>query len=272
MAMKKTIILLLIMLTVADAGYARDSVTEIFNLPTFQTSGAGILLLEVGHRYLDVNRHTTNVYISTGYGIINSVDVYAGYSFKNKDIVLSGKYNPLSDFGSGSDPVSFSIFAGAGYKDTNEINNSISLSYVESGERPSKTVLEAKDRPSFFIQPIIEKHLFNNRLGIGLVPTFAWNTNFYRIPGEKDYTFGSGLFTEFYVTDRISICGEMIMNIYGFAFKYMNYGAGVKYAGYRHTFSFWLGNSAGYSPVEYIVGNTILKPKIGFSFTREFDL
>ncbi len=62
------------------------------------------------------------------------------------------------------------------------------------------------------------------------------------------------------------------MNIFGFAFKYMNYNAGIKFAGYRHTFTLWIGNSAGYSPVEYVTGNNKMTPKFSFAFTREFDI
>jgi hypothetical protein len=80
------------------------------------------------------------------------------------------------------------------------------------------------------------------------------------------------VFIEFFIFDRVAVCSEAITNLYGFAFKYMNYNAGLKYAGYRHTFAIWIGNSAGYSPVEYIAGNRVLTPKVSFVFTREFDI
>ncbi len=263
---------ILFLATAVRPAHASGVVPCIFNLPTFQTSGSGVANLEVGHRYLDVNRHTTNINVSLSCGVVDRADIFAGYSFKNKDIVAGSKINLLNDHSSEPDFISLSLVAGGGYKDTNSINNSLSLSSADGSNVESRTTLDPKDRPSYFGQLVIQKHLFGNRLSLGVVPTFAYNTNFYGIESSDDYSAGSGVFVEAYVTDRLSLCGEVVLNVFGFAFKYANYNAGVKYAGYRHTFSLWVGNSAGYSPVEYMVGNTVTTPKLGFAFTREFDL
>jgi hypothetical protein len=270
--MKKTAILLLFLLLLYSRGYTYGVVNYIFNLPTSQTFGSRILMLDVGHRYLDVNKHSTNVNITLGYGITDYIDLNLGYSFNYKDIVASSKINLLDDYSADGDIISFSLLVGGGYKDTNEVNNSLSLSELEEEETKSVTVLEDKERSSFFAQTIFQKHLFKNRVSLGIVPTFAYNTNFYGFTSKDDYSLGSGIFIELYISDRISLNGETIMNLYGFAFEYMNYNAGFKYAGYRHTFSLWVGNCPGYSPVEYVVGNTELTPKLSFAFTREFDL
>lgn len=251
--------------------HASNEVTNIMNLPTCQTTGSGIILFDVGHRYLDVNRHTTNINITFGYGFTDWLDIYTGYSFKNKDIVLSGKATVLNDFSSDA-PFSLALVVGGGYKDTNEINNSVSTSYADKDHAQSTTVLESKDRTSYFAQIVLQKHLFGNRWSIGLVPMYAYNTNFYGIESKDDYSAGTGISTEIYIFDRVALCGETVINIYGFAFKYANYNVGIKYAGYRHTFTIWVGNSPGYSPVEYMVGSNVNTPKISFDFTREFDL
>ncbi len=133
-------------------------------------------------------------------------------------------------------------------------------------------MLAADDRASFFGQMVLQKHLFSNRIALGVVPTYAYNTNFYGFASDYDYSVGIGVFLQVYVTDKISLCGEVIPNVYGFAFEYMTYNAGLRYAAYRHTFALWITNSGGYSPVEYAVGNIDLKPKVSFAFTREFDL
>jgi len=262
---------LMILPVISGPVSAGGTVPYIFNLPTSQTNGSKVFILDVGHRYFDVNRHTTNINLSLSYGIIDPLDVLLGYSFKNKDIVLSGKYNILNDFSAG-DIFSLSVVLGGGFKDTNGINNSLSLSYADKANIDSQTTLPMKDRPSFFTQAVMEKHFFSNKLTLGLVPTFAYNTNFFGINSSYDFTFGAGFQAGYYIFDHVALCGEVTMNIFGFAFKYMNYNAGVKYAGYRHTFSLWVGNSAGYSPVEYVTGNNVLTPKFSFTFTREFDL
>jgi hypothetical protein len=272
--MKKKALLSCILLI---AGAAREAmaggtVPYIFNLPTYQTSGTAVLNLDVGHRYLDVNRHTTNINISLSGGVTDWADLFAGYSFKYKDIVGGIKVNILDDYRSDGNSISLSIVAGGGYKDTNEINNTVSLSYADSSDVEARTTLDSGERASGFGQLVIQKHLLSNRVSIGLVPTFAYNTNFYSVHSQYDYSAGGGILVEVYITDRVSICGEAIMNLYGFAFQYMNYNGGFKYSGYRHTFSLWVGNCAGYSPVEYIVGSTETTPKLSFAFTREFDL
>lgn len=265
------IIILLLLLSITPL-YSFKAAPYVFNLQNFQTAGSGIFILDVGHRYFDVNRHTTNVNITLTYGIFNTLDITAAYSFKNKDIIGATKFNILDDF-SQNNFLSISIYAGGGYKDINQINNTISLSYADKDQIKSQTTLDSKYRTSYFAQIIIQKHFFSNRISFGIVPTYAYNTNFYQIDtkSNKDYSTGTGLFTELFVTDSTSICGELIMNLYGFAFKYMNYNAGLKFIGYRHTFSLWITNSYGYSPVEYSTGNENLTPKISAAFTREFD-
>ena len=258
-------------ITTSTAGGASGVVPYIFNLPTCQTNGDGILNLDVGHRYFDVNRHTTNINLAVSYGIFSPLDVMLAYSFRNKDIIGSLKFNILNDF-TDSDIIALSLYAGAGYKDTNEVNNWFSMSAADNKHIEAVTTLDAKDRPSYFGQIIIQKHFFSNRFSLGIVPSFAYNTNFYQVDSKSDWSAGSGFMTEIYFTDHASICGELVVNAGGFAFKYMNYNAGFKYAGYRHTFSLWISNSNGYSPVEYMTGSEELTPKISAAFTREFDL
>jgi len=271
--MKNIIIPLFLILFLTNTVHlsAAGSVPYLFNLPTFQTNGSRIFIFDVGHRYFDANRHTTNINISLSYGIIDSLDVLLGFSFKNKDIVLNTKYNFFNDF-DGKDFLSLSLVAGGGFKDTNAINNSLSLSFADTEKIKARSTLPVEDRPSFFTQVVIQKHFFNNRLFIGMIPSFAYNTNFFGIDSKYDFTFGTGFLAGFYIFDSVSICSEVTMNIFGFAFKYVNYNAGVKYAGYRHTFTLYIGNSAGYSPVEYLTGNNTASPKFSFAFTREFDI
>jgi hypothetical protein len=269
--MKRFILCTFCFFLIAKSLYASNEVTYLMNLPTCQTTGNDLFLFDVGHRYLDVNRHTTNINITLGYGITNWLDIYTGFAFKNKDIVASVKANILNDLSSNA-PFSLALVLGGGYKDTNEVNNSISLTYADKDGRKAETVLDSKDRPSYFAQIVLQKHALKNRLSLGLVPTYAYNTNFYGIESKHDYSAGCGISAALYIFDRLALTGEVIMNVYGFAFKYMNYNVGIKYAGYRHTFTLWVGNCAGYSPVEYIVGNTVTTPKLSFAFTREFDL
>lgn len=260
----------IIVMSICVRGFTSGVVPYVFNLQTCRTNGSGIFNADVGHRYFDVNRHTTNVNIALTYGILDPLDVTAAYSFKNKDIIGAFKYNILNDF-TGTELFGLSLYGGAGYKDNNSVNNSFSISAADKSEVESRTTLESKDRISYFAQIIMQKHMFNNRFSLGLVPSFASNTDFYQIKTAADYSAGTGIMTELYVTDSLAVCGELVMNLAGFAFKYMNYNAGLKYAGYRHTFSLWVSNNNGYSPVEYMTGSSELTPKLSASFTREFD-
>lgn len=256
------------LLASADAG---NVVPYVFDLPTAQTNGSGIFNLDIGHRYFDVNRHTTNINLALSYGIINPLDFTLAYSFMNKDLIGALKLNAINDY-SDSKPFSLAFYGGAGYKDTNEVNNWFSLTAADKDGVEAVTTLGSSDRFSFFTQVIIQKHMYSNRFSLGLVPSYAYNTNFYQYNTKSDWSAGTGIFTEIYFTDHAAFCGELVMNLGGFALKYMTYNAGFKYAGYRHTFSLWISNSNGYSPVEYMIGNDVLSPKISAAFTREFDL
>lgn len=269
--MKKIILSAIITITFINSADAGNLVPYIFDLPTAQTNGGGIFNLDIGHRYFDVNRHTTNINLALSYGIIDPLDITLAYSFRNKDIIGALKLNVLNDF-SESDLFSLSFNAGTGYKDTNEVNNWFSLTAAGSDGVEAVTTLQDSDRLSAFGQVIIQKHLFSNHFSLGLVPSFAWNTNFYQYDTKSDWSAGTGIFTEIFFTDHAAICGELVVNLGGFALKYMTYNAGIKYAGYRHTFSLWISNSNGYSPVEYMTGNDVLTPRMSAAFTREFDL
>ncbi|PKL18715.1 MAG: hypothetical protein CVV49_04665 [Spirochaetae bacterium HGW-Spirochaetae-5] len=268
---KNFFLTLFMMISINSAVYSSGTVPYIFNLPTCQTAGSGMFNADVGHRYFDVNRHTTNINLALTYGIINPLDITAAYSFKNKDIIGAMKLNILNDY-SESDWISLSFYGGGGYKDANQVNNTFSISAADDSNVESITTLGSEDRTSYFGQMIIQKHMFSNRFSLGVVPSYAYNTNFYQIKSKSDYSSGLGFMTEIYFTDSFSICGEVVMNIGGFAFKYMNYNGGLKFAGYRHTFSLWVSNNNGYSPVEYMTGSEGLTPKLSAAFTREFDL
>ncbi len=264
------IIYTFITLLITGPVFASGFVPYIFNLQTCQTGGSGIINIDVGHRYFDVNRHTTNVNFAASYGVFDPLDAGVAYSLKNKDIVGSLKCNILDDYKSVGF-LSVALYAGAGYKDTNYVNNGFSISGADDSSVESRTTLGTGDRISYFGQVIIQKHLYSNRFSIGLVPSYAYNTNFYQIETKNEYSAGTGVMAEIYITDKLSMCGELVMNLAGFAFKYMNYNGGFKYCGYRHTFSLWLSNNNGYSPVEYMTGSDNLTPKISAAFTREFD-
>lgn len=269
--MNRKIFASLIMTMFMYAGvYASGVVPYVFDLQTCQTAGNGIFIADVGHRFFDTNRHTTNVNLALTYGVFNPLDITAAYSFKNKDILGSAKLNIFNDF-TETDWAGLSLYGGAGYKDTNQVNNTVSLSAADDSDVEAVTTLDSNDRFSYFGQVIIQKHLFSNRFSLGVVPSYAYNTNFYQIETKDDYSAGLGVMTEIYVTEHLSLSGEVIMNLAGFAFKYMTYNGGFKYAGYRHTFSLWVSNSNGYSPVEYMTGSEELTPKISAAFTREFD-
>ncbi len=270
---KKNIFILMILMALPfyRNASASGTVPYVFNLPTCQTTGSGMFMADVGHRYFDVNRHTTNINITLTYGLFDPLDINAAYSFKNKDIIGSMKLNVFNDF-SDNDLIALSFYGGAGYKDTNYVNNYFSISDADDSNVEAKTTLQSEDRTSYFFQMIIQKHLFDNRFSIGVVPSFAYNTNFYQADSKSGYSAGTGLMTEIFISDSIALCGELVINMAGFAFKYINYNCGFKYAAYRHTFSIWVSNSSGYSPVEYMTGSEELTPKFSASFTREFDI
>ena len=250
--MKRTMLIILLVVVFQGFLSASGAVPYLFNLQTCQTTGRRIILFDCGHRYFDPERHTTNINIGLGYGITDRWDIYAARAFKNADTVLGTKYTIMDDtLGA---PLSFALHLGGGYKED------------------THGILKAGERPSFFMQPVFQKNLLSNRFNMGVVPTFAYGTEFYGVDSRYNFSCGFGFFAAFWFMDRVAVCGEIIMNLYGFAFKYMNYAAGFKYGGYRHTFALWLGNSAGYSPVESIVGNKTLSPRVGFTFTREFDI
>lgn len=267
--MKKISVYLIILFTVTNV-YAVESVGTMFNLPLYQTANEDFLILDVGHRYLDVNRHTTNVNVGAAYGLTKSFEIDAAYSFRFKDSVLQGKYNLFNDEKK-KDFLSLSFIAGGGYKDFNGINNSVSISYIDDNDVMAESIMESEDRYSGFTQIVIQKNFFNKLFSLGIVPTYAHNTNFYNIDSKSDYSAGTGVFCMIHITEDLIVSSEVAMNLYGFAFKYMTYSAGIKYLSYTHTFSLWFGNNSGYSPVEYMAGSSVLTGKVGFSFTREFD-
>ncbi len=243
--------ILSIQLSFAGSIYPKGVINEICNLPTYQTVDENILLFDVGHRYFNPHDHLTNVNITFGYGITSFWDVYVGVAYKYFDGGFKTKLNFFDDYKVRPDFLSLSFRSGFGYKNFEPVKDDY--------------------RMSGFAELIVQKHFLANRFTVGLVPTFAYNTPFL-YKSDDDYSFGTGVFGMFFLTDRISIVADGIMNVAGFGLKYMTHNIGFKYAGYMHTFTIYVGNSPGYSPVEYIIGNDEAKYNVSFIFTREFDI
>ena len=157
---KRILFFMIIWAGVMRTAYPANEMVSVFNLPTARTTGDKILLLDVGHRYIDVNKHTTNINTTFGFGLADWADIYAGYAFKNKDIIGSAKINFMDDLNSDSAPFSFALAAGAGYKDTNQINNAVSMSYTGEHKTKAVTVLDNNDRGLCVLPDDIRKTFF----------------------------------------------------------------------------------------------------------------
>jgi hypothetical protein len=235
--------------------------TQSINFSTTETLEKGNMQFEISHRFIPtVNEGIdalygfdgpVNVKLSLAYALTDDFMIALARSNVNDNLLLRGKYKFLSapDF---IIPVQIALEAGFAWN-TNPVGRS------------------SKDNMNFqYYSQLIFNTLIDKKLGIGLVPTYLYNSHIY-CP-EKEYSFTLGTNVQYYISSFWSVIAEWNPTISGFRKTYNTLSLGVELETGGHFFKIILTNNATLSPTQFITGAelpiTVKNWHIGFNITR----
>lgn len=229
------------------------------NLPTAETLKRGEFEYEISHRFIPTvgtkNAYfgidgPANIRTALAYAITNRILINLGRSSldDNYDLRLKFKAYKLRHriF-----PMLFAVRAGAAWN-TEVVGR--------------KT---AHERNFQYYGQLIWNTMLWKRLGIGLVPSYLYNSHIYCKDTEDSFTLGG--YVQFYISAMISVYFETNQTVFGYRDEYNSLVVGIELETGGHFFKIFFGNSQSLNPSQYLAGAD-LKPledwRLGFNITR----
>lgn len=237
--------------------------TQVINLPSSETYQEGDFEYEISHRFLPAIDDKDKFFgldgpayirFSLSYGISNRLVATLGRENQNGNLDFSIKYK-LLQFHNPLFPAQFTLRIGSAWSTNVNLNNR-----------------KLFDSENFqFYSQLIFNTLFNRTIGLGIVPTYLYNSNVFS--DERYYSFTLGSYTQIYLSENISIMLEWNPTITGYRSKYNPVAIGFELdTGGGHFFKFILTNSVDLNTPHFINGASrqFLKdsPNFGFNITR----
>jgi len=226
------------------------------NYPTTLNLEQGNFLFEISHRFGPINGGYDNFYgldavnmrISLGYGLTNDLMVTLGRSNVLANLDLALKYK-LIEFESESMPSAISINAGSSLinKDQNEKVKTLNSDYMQ-----------------YFGQVVYNIMFMDKKLGIGIVPSFVYNSYVFGVNENlnKKYTITLGTYYQYYFNRMWSVWAEYSPVLSGFKKYILNrendahnpiaMGIAIETGG--HVFDLFITNSILLNPAQFLVG------------------
>ncbi|HHJ52075.1 MAG TPA: hypothetical protein ENJ89_02665 [Caldithrix abyssi] len=234
--------------------------TQVVNLQTTETIRKGEFEYEISHRFLQpINTKGAfggidgpgQIRMALAYGITNRLMVSLGRSNREDNVDLRIKYL-LWQKASRVTPISISAIVGSGWN-TEVVNRSTT---------DSRNI-------QYYAQLIANTLLFK-KVGIGIVPSFLYNSHIYCVDNQNSFTVGSYL--QYYLSTMWSVFVEMNNTVTGFRNKYDAIAAGVEIETGGHFFKIFLTNTAALNPSQYLAGADLKFVgsdwRLGFNITR----
>jgi hypothetical protein len=218
--------------------------TQGFNLPTAETLQKGDIQFEISHRFsLPISEGYGELWgfdgsvimrIGLGYAISNRTVVTLARSNREGNIDLKFKYKAFQ-FHHNDFPAMISVQAGLAFtgKPVNELKN------------------ETKKYQYF--GSIIFNTLYKKRLGIGVVPSYLYNSHIYCTDTQDSFTLGGYL--QYYAAKWWSLLLEVNPTISGWRNKHDAFGFGIEFETGGHFFKFLVSNSTAMNLSQYLAGS-----------------
>lgn len=236
--------------------------TQAFSLPTAEMLQKGNLQFEISHRFFPtVNTGIKNFFgldgpvfmrLALGYALTDNLSLTLGRSNLNGNVDLRLKYRLLQVPNSFL-PVVAALRLGAAWNTETGRNSTDSRNYQYYGQ-------------------LIVNALYQNVLGLGIVPSYLYNSNIFTRDIEHTVTLGT--YIEGYLTHRFGLIFEWNPVISGYRLNAnpMAFGFEINTGG--HFFKILLTNSTYLNPSQYLAGaDDPVKGKnwrLGFNITRLF--
>lgn len=239
------------------------------NLPTAETLQRGELEYEISHRFIPTidakNSYfgidgPAHIRTALAYAITNQLLVTAGRSNYNDNYDFRLKYQFLR---LDHETMPLLLAARTGFAWNTEV-------YDINGKLRDKT-----DPKNFqYYGQLIFNTMFFKRLGIGLVPSYLYNSHIWCENSEYSFTVGSYL--QYYFSAMWSVFLETNTTVSGWRKDYNPVAIGIEIETGGHFFKIFLGNSQALNPTQYLAGADLKIEdgdwRLGFNITRILKL
>ncbi|MGH1365072.1 MAG: DUF5777 family beta-barrel protein [Calditrichia bacterium] len=267
---KSVLLTALIMLTVV--GYAqpkwKKSMTvtqpplELFhstmtaNFPTTETLHKGDFMYEISHRFIPSIKDGYDAYFgldgparirtAVSYGITGKFMATIGRSNEtdNVDLRVKGK---LMELRNKSLPTAVAVRLGMAWN--TEVPVGIDRSKSDA------------DNFQYYVQVVVNTMLFNRKLGVGIVPSWLYNSYIYA--REKQYSFTLGNYYQFFFNKTWSLWLENNPTLTGYrgvtrldetGRSHNSLSTGIDISTGGHVFHLFVTNNARLNPSQFLVG------------------
>lgn len=250
--------------------------TQLASLPTTESLKKNSWMYEISHRFStpikEGSKHLwgfdgpAKIRFAIGYGISDNLMINIGRTnnLDNYDIQIKQR---LFQINNSSFPSLISVLGGL----------AINTDMPQNIDRNSFDT----DNMQFYAQLIFNTMLFDKKLGIGIVPSYLYNSFTFAV--EKQYSFTIGSYAQYYFNRMYSVWVEYNAIITGYqgiikldeiGKSYNNLSFGVSLETGGHIFELMITNSTRINPSQYIVGadksSSDNKWNFGFGIIRFF--
>jgi hypothetical protein len=239
--------------------------TQVINLPSAETYEKGDFEYEISHRFIPAIDEKgkffgldgpANIRFSLSYAPTDRMTITLGRANIDGNIDLAFKYK-LLQLRNEILPSQFSV----------RVGTALSTNFPSQDRK----IFESENF-QFFAQGIFNT-LYERTLGLGIVPTYLYNSNIYS--SERYYSFTFGSYAQVFLTDKWSVVLEWNPTVTGYRSKFNPFAVGLELdTGGGHFFKFIFSNSVDLNTSHFIngAGKQFLKtsPSFGFNLTRIF--
>ncbi len=238
--------------------------TRLVNLPTTTTLGKGDFLFRISHRFQPpVSEGWDSLFgvdgpafilFGFGYGITDSLTVTVGRSRLYKEWEFGADWSLFEQGRKGALPFSTTLHLGGG---------------LVTLDKP----LGAEWSGRFRLNALLSlAYQLNDRVSFLLVPAYATNTNFWE--PSSDGTFSLGIGGRIMIFDDISILAEWVPQLAGYKDLHSGWGFGLEKKIGGHVFQFFVTDSIGLTPAQFLPGGDLKLGegdfRFGFNIFRTF--
>ncbi|MGE5432640.1 MAG: DUF5777 family beta-barrel protein [Syntrophomonadaceae bacterium] len=234
--------------------------TESLSLPTAEMLQKGDFQFEISHRFFPlVNTGIKTFFgldgpvfmrLALGYALTNNMTLTLGRSNTNGNVDLRLKYK-LLQIPNGLLPLVAALRLGAAWN-------------TETGRSSTDT------RNYQYYGQLIINTLYGKILGIGIVPSYLYNSNIFTRDVES--TVSLGTYVEGYLTSRFGLIFEWTPVISGYRQNANPMAFAIEINTGGHFFKIMLTNSTSLNPSQYLAGTADPAKnknwRLGFNITR----
>ncbi|PIP77549.1 MAG: hypothetical protein COW85_08350 [Ignavibacteria bacterium CG22_combo_CG10-13_8_21_14_all_37_15] len=216
---------------------------QSINLPTAETLQKGDFEFEISHRFLpSIKDGSKNLYgfdgpvnmrLALGYAVTDDLVLTLGRSNVDDNLDLRGKYR-LLQFKETFLPLLVGVQFG-----------------IAKNTQPIRPIASSGRAYQYFGQ-IIFNTMIDKKLGIGLVPSYLYNSNIYRADVQNSFTLGMNL--QYYISNMVSALAEFNPTVNGYLNRFNSAAFGFELETGGHFFKIILTNNAKLNPAQFLSG------------------